>query len=936
MIVNYLRDFDHARYIRELIELLKSQNIYFHIKHLLISMFSVIDSPTEQEIQLFKKYISNSLNLKTVFFEHAYGKGWTETVFKNGIMDFLIDQPAQKKPSLMWKLYLKYLPTDRRSGNNAGEYLRHVSTQYLRNQLSEPNETVLDFVNKIRDQSLLRWLSFTLNDWSNPKVLELFTKCENFRDTDPFGYFNALENMLSDIPNFAFEQIRELLFTEDYFDGERNSDHHSEKNLIKDLTDKIPFVVIGQLLHNLDAQINNPRYKDLGFNGDFKYKDVYLKDDTDIDNPGLLYKLLASCLRKAAAENNDIFKKFIADYKDNINHSYLRLLIFAYDINVELYTAEVSGLLHHLNRNEMLHHEGRLNVEFRILFEKAFPYFSAPNKQQALELIKHLTVKDEIHVYQRADKKRHYLTIGLTKYFFMKRLPKEVLEKQKELKTEYQELARKFKDKVDQLSSQSNIAQAVGRPLSQQAYTKMRPSHWISSFKKYDSDDRNWDESFLKGGLHEHSWAFKEYLSKNPTKENIDLVATLVEDDDINPTYKVRAIYGLTEANVDAGSLLPLIERGIEKNQFRTDQSLFLSSIGYLFNCDCYNDNLVNFAIDEALNGETPKHWAEKERQDKTSVNGLVTAAINSSKGKAAEYLVYINEKKYEDKVFEIIDILLQKESPQVRAVIYYRYAFLMRVDSERAFTLFVKHLIREESNEVLASAIWSLQYLANYDFDRLQPIFDKLIHVKNLGDDDRRGVSTILFISYLKGKASAKKLFTDFLMFSEETHFWAIHEAFEHFYLFDDSPQKCLEILFFLLKISKPTEASKDLNFQLYKLENIKFADVKGLLEAYINSNAFRLTEDLTKYLTISCKDEPFDCVNLFSKAISKKKDPTKNDHLRDNDHATQFIIAGFSAIKGNDSKSIKYRTKLLMSFDNVLSDYRFRNRAERILDAV
>jgi len=81
--------------------------------------------------------------------------------------------------------------------------------------------------------------------------------------------------------------------------------------------------------------------------------------------------------------------------------------------------------------------------------------------------------------------------------------------------------------------------------------------------------------------------------------------------------------------------------------------------------------------------------------------------------------LVYINEKKYEDRIFEVIDLLLQKESPQVRAVIYYRYAFLMRVDGERAFTLFAKHLVSEESEEVLASAIWSLQYLANYDFDR-------------------------------------------------------------------------------------------------------------------------------------------------------------------------------------------------------------------------
>ncbi len=879
--------------------------------------------------------VCRSTNLKTVFLEHAYGNGWTATIVKNGLLDFLKEQPVPKKKTFLRTYYLKCFPFKKQPDQIAENYFRHIGQQYLRNRMSDRSDVIFDFVASIRDQDLLRWLAFTLNNWDDPRAIQLFKRCDNFYEVDPFGYFHALENMLDDMPDFAYEQVKDLLFTEDYYKDDRRNDHHTETKLVKELTSKMPFVVAGQLLINLDAQINNERYEDLDFNGDFKYKGVYLNEDADADNPGLLYKLLGSCLRVGAAERHSIFLKFIADFKNNINESYLRLLIFAFGADPKQYASDVSELLTHLLRIEMLYHEGKLNVEFRTLFEKSFPHFTEYEKANCLALLKQLKIKKEIFVFQRNVKTQYHLSWGLTKYFFLKRLPVNIIMDDKELKNTYQEYQRKFGEKADTIRYQSNIAQAVRRPLSQQAYHKMSPAHWISSFKRYNNNEHNWDD-YLKGGLDEHSWAFKEYLAKNLSQQNIELVGTIIEDDDIRPTYKVRGLYGLTEAEIDAKTLFPLVERVVEKEQYREDQSLFLSTLGYLFHYDCYNDNLVNFVINEAVNGETPDHWKKKESHDKTSVNGLVTSAINSSKGRAAEYLSYIADNKYQDRIFKVIDQLLENGVPQIRAVIYYRFAYLMRSDSDRAFTLFVKHLNEEENEDVLASAIWSLQYLANYDFDKLQPIFQKLIRIENLGEEDSRGISTIIFISYLKGRETAKKIFNNFLTINKKTHFWAVHEALEHFYLFQDSPQKCLEILFTVLKVAEPEEDSDELSFQLYKLENIKFSDVKGLLNTLIDTKGFQLSEELTKYLTISCKDEPFGCVDLFTKAISKKKNATQKDHFRDNDHATQFIIAGFSAIKGNDRKSISYRTKLLKSFDAILCDYRLRNKAEVILDAV
>lgn len=936
MIVGYLRDYDHLRYIKEITGLLNSGSIYFHIKHLLVSLMAALDQPSDRERGILIKHIDRSRKLKTVFFEHAPGSGWTETVFNSKMLDFMIEQPDTSNSTRMWNLYQRLFPGNHQDRETEQYHLREICCQYLRIQLNMSNETVFDFALGLNDQSLLRWLCFTLKEWSNPKALLLFNKCANFRETDSFGYFHTLENMVPELPEIVFNQVKDSLFTEDYFEGSRNHDHYDEKKLIKQLTDRAPYIVIDQLLDNLEHQINNPKLAELDFNGDYKYKEVYLKDNTDPDNPGLLYKCLANCLRLAATEDHVVFKQFNIDFKNNVNQSYLRLLIYAYESDVKGYASGISDLLHHLHQIDKLKSDGLLNVEFRMLFEKAFPHFSHREKQNAISLIRNLAIKDELYLYEREGKKKHYLTWGLTKYFFLKRLPPEVLEKDEDLKKMFQELYRKFYNKVDTVKLQTNIATAVGRPLSQHSYTKMSADNWIRSFKKYDNDNPNWGDNFHKGGMHEHSWAFKEYISKNLNQKNIDLVCRVVNDDDIKPTYKIRGIYGLTDAHADPATVQPLIELMIKNRQYKDEQSLFMSAIGYLFQFDFASKTVVDFTINEALNGETPEHWKDKELNEVTAINGLVSAAINSSKGKAAECLCFINDKNYEDLIFYTLEQLLNKECAQISAVIYFRYAYLMRLNDERAFKLFVKYLSKEKNIIVITSAIWSLQYLSNHDFDRLLTIFEKLIDATNLGEDESRGVSTILFISWLKGNINAKKLYIDFLNRNQKRHFWAIHDAFEHFYLFNDSPQKCLEILFFLLKTAKLDQNSKQLNFQLFKLEEIKFQDIKSLINAYIESKAIKMSEDLIKYLTVSCKDEPFECVDLFSKAIRKRKKLHKDDHFRNDDHATQFIIAGFSSIKENDRQSREYRKKLLKSFDKVLADFRFRTKAEQILDTI
>ena len=929
MIVSYLREYDENRYFKTLIQLFKDQKILFHIKHLLVSILATLENPTEREKIIFYRHIKDSIEYKNIFFEQSQSRAWANYVIEIGTLDILIissKSQENKKQSFLRRCIFRGKQDDVLKY----EYHKHVASQYLRKVLDYGDTPVFSFISKIQDEHLIRWILFVLRRWDNEVPFELFKKCDKFFLKDSFGYFHTLENIIPYNPEFVFEEVKEFLLDDKYFQSSKRSDHSGEKKVLKKLVDLIPERFVEPLINNIERQIYDPKFEGLDFNGDFKYKSLSFGDLEHSSNSEVLYRLMANCLANLARTNIPKYNDFLEKYRLNDNSSILRLIIFSLRANINAYVKEVPLIFLHLIKCDLISSSGRLNYEFRLLFQEAFPLLNKVQRAQIFRNIRNLKVFEEIENNKRYRSKKHPVTRwGLTQYFLIRRLPSEFLNEERWLKLLSMELERKFKGIEDTSPRDFVMAGVVGKPLPQRAYEQMSERDWKRSFAKY-IDDHNFDG----GGLHEHSWAFKDYLKNHPTGRNIEILMGIISDPKINCTYKVRGIYGLTEAKCNPDTIFQLTKHLISTNTLHGELSLFFSIIEYLFLNNVYDEDLVELVINEALEGDEPKHWDERSNE-KTSINGLVTAAINSSRGKASEYLVYINDKRYEEKVFRTVEHLLKSGKPEIRAVIYFRFAFLMNLDGQRAFELFVKSLNNETDEDVLASSLWSLQYLVNYDYKRLYRIFKKLIACTKLGNEDSNNLASILYICYLKNYPNAPELLHSFTSNNAEYWSWLLHEAFTYFYLFEDSPRQALNFLNVLLKEAERNDSEK-FRFDLYKLEDVKFDDIKIFLNVYVNSKVFAHSEEFFKYLTSCCGQSPFECIDLFNKSLSRTTNIKKEDYIRGNDHATQFIIAGFNVLKGNDKKSKRYRQLLLKSFDKVLQDYRFRHKVEDVLEEV
>lgn len=936
MILNYLRTYDPERYIKELNGLLRSDRILFHIKHLVVSMLAVLDEPTEAEYQLFRRVIVPSKTLSVVFFEHSYNDGWSAMIYELQLLNELIHPQTAVQPSKLKSYWAKLTKTDLKTGTTNEQYYRHVRSQFLRKQLAQGSEDAFDFALKIEDANLIRWLIVTLNRWDSPKAFQLLAKAPALLEEQNRDFYHIMESVLEYDAAFVLEKVKDIVLVDNYFDGTRRNDLYNEKRFLRALADKMPKELVGPLLANLHAVLDNPRYAELGFNGDFKYKNVSLGEELDeefSDGHELLYKMLALSLRYLAVNAPEQFRAVEVQLQVKTDDSYLRLLIFAYSGDPQRYTAEVIEMLKHLTVHNKFREHDKLSHDFRALLEQIFSYFNQQQRDTTIQLIRNLRVPEELFIHRRPDIEKPYaIAWGVNKYFLMKSLPQSYLRADSSLWREFLALERKFSDRGNTLSPDRPIARPVGRPLSPEAYQKMRAKNWIKSFRKYDNDISRFND-FI-GGMREHSWAFNEFAKIDP-EEAFNILTQISLDPGIQPDYKICGLYGLTFTDMAIDRILPFVKLFIKDKSYQVNSTLFLSVVKHIFIHDCYDDDLITFVVNEAVNAEVPDRWQKDTTKSETSIDGLVTRGINSAIGKAADCLMFIHDSQKEAVIFEAVSKLLKNGAAPVRAVLYWRFAHLMRVDDSKVFNLFTASIAEENDPKVLASSLWTLQYMVNHDFNRLRPLLKKLISIQQLGHDDRQMLGSIIFISYLKGHQMAGRLYKEFLDLQPKARSWALHDALEYFYLYSDSPAKCLETLFTLIGPASQ-EIKEEVRFNLYKLESVKFSDVRLFLAAYIKSKDFRLNEDLVNYLTVSCNDNSFDCIDLFNKAIKRGKTGQDDDMLREEDHLTQFIIEAYNGLKGNDRKSDRYRQKLLRSFDKILIDHRFRNKAENILEAL
>lgn len=928
MILSYLRNYDSVKYIETLNKLLSSARVMFHIKQMVLALVLHEEEPTEEEIQVVVSAALNSIALNVIFFEQARSATWFEIAIHNKMLEHLtID--LQNAPA-------KFADeeTDPEEAKNYRGFRRHVSRNFLNGFVHQNNAAAWAFVEKITDQSILRFVLYHLADWTNPAAFQTLERCPSYQQDDPYGYLMVLENIAKSRPDYAWDKIKGPLASEAYADKSTDKDYE-ELRVLKVLANNIPEKMIATLFEIMENDLDWDNVLEETLTDDYSYSRVYLHDDEHLQGREYLYRLLAVCLQRAAKKGTDEFISFLNAHKDSRHKSILRLIFFGVNGSEEKYADDIYAIFCHLRELEQLKLGRDFSVEFRDIFQKAFPYFNSIQQSDVVDTLKYLVNKDEAFVSKAWEKPHKVLYWGKGKYAFLLRLPPEVIDNDIDLKKSFQELNRKYGSLKDKSSNAPVLAGMVRRPIADEALAKMSSEQWINSFLKYSKDrDPFANDDYLKGGLHEHSWAFKSAAAKSSGAEMIRLVETIISDMKIPVVYPVMGLWGLAEAVEDPSVLTTLFLKLLDRPDHLPEIRHCVSIAGQLVYAEQIPRKIVDFLVEQSTNYSDRR--AERDAPSgETGINGYVTRAVNTVYGSAAKTLLFIQDKGFEGDVFKALENVLELGPMESRAVLYHRFAHLNNLNRDRSYKLFVKYLSSETDMYVIASCVWSLQYMGNYDFVNLSAVYEKLVTASNLGQDDSHYLFSILYFSFLYNKEGAQGLLEKLIDNNHHCRTWALREIAKHFYFNEGSAEKSHGLLRRIMKLSKADKERK-MSLHSFQNENLKIRDIADIIDIYMDAPTFELSDSFITYLTQQCTTEPKVCIQIFNKAIkSGKKSSTQVGGLHhNNDKLVRFIVGAYAALTGNDQESKKYRNDLLQSFDLILKDFRFKSDAERVLE--
>lgn len=915
MIFNYLREYDPRTFIEELTKIFTDNTILFHIKQLCFSLLLFQNKPSDEEKIIVTQIMQQSNDFELLFFEYGRSEQWLAVALEKKIIDNFLTE-------------LDNNIEDEKNADRRRFYLNNL-VSFLQYYLEQDITQAWDYILKINNRYIKETILSRIENWSNPKAYQLLEQCTDFHLNDPFGYFLAMNHIAKINPEYCLNTFETNFLSEEWLEETRNTDHQ-EKKVFKTLSQNVPVRLINFLLPVLlrELELNDNSYSVL-YNDHF-YADVKLSDRHEEHGKGYYYWLLASCLRTVAQSQEPEFYVFLKKHRSSNFEAILRLVIYAISTSESIYVDEIYNLFKDFYNKKSFLTSSYLGVEFRDLLEKTLFLFSPLQLKEIINIVLQLKVPSEATIWAGS---RTHLNVGYTQHVLLHRFPREIIDRNKELKKLDLELKRKFKPHKETYNTDNILAGVVHRPLDEHAYEKMSVKQWLKSFRKYNHDHEPFQGDFLKGGIREHSMAFKDYAKKYPGKDKINIINKVIKDEEISLEYALLGLAGLCEAKYTAQEIHILFNELIPLKDNFMDRSYFISIASYLLQSGIDDSEILNILLMSAKKESREKN-IDYSKYTETSIRGLLTAGINTEYGRATKALIFLQNDNYEEITFTTVQYLLNSGPDELKGLILHYFAYLNKMNRSRSFQIFSEYLAKEDNIYIIASAIWSMQYMGNHDFGKLRPVYQKLILSKSIGKDDSKLLFSILYFSYLLNKEGAEELLFNLISTNHFVRSQAFNLIFEHFYFSDDSPAKANKVLMHIL-LSEKADPSENLRIYYLEFDSLKLEDIAEFLKEFIKSPQFQFSAALVKYLTVQCNNYAALSIKIFNLAIEYDKDINHRDkgYQRDNE-TTRFIVGAFNALKGSDEKSKKQRKNLLLSYDKLLKNFSSRRISEKILE--
>jgi hypothetical protein len=939
MIIGFLRERDHAAYIKALETILLSSKYRLHIKLMLLNLLGFEEAPTTEEKQLVKSRILASKELKLPFLESVTGNNWFTFLLEEGELNKLITQKTgwhNKIAERDWgkankvvdkiKTLLHYESTSERWDAQI-----NLLWQILIKQLPKSRQSVCDFLLNCpefegKSRFIFRLLYY-IKEWDIPAAFQLFEKHQAEAGADRFGYYKTLEDALNFNVDWVTHNYKAHCLNKiDAIKGNNDKPHfeHQDEELFKkmfeaDTIKALDFAldIIKWISVKTSGEDKSKLYIDLGF-----WLFDYERQGRSHGHEAI-YHLLVDKVQEQAEQTTPWFDQFLADHQNSNSITILRLLFFGLLANPAHYVNGIFHVMELFHQKEGLEGDGKIQFQFRQLLKEVYPHFENAQKDQIDKVLLSIKSKYEVDIYQdEIGKKHHRLKCyGYHEFLYLNSIPLNEVNAKPQLKKRFQELQRKFKTTNDEEPNKIRTFR-VGPPMNSSAYEKMTFDQWEQTFEKYDTEYKA-EFASSRGSLSEHSRAFQAEV-KNKASHFFPFIEKLIDENKVPYQYIVASLTGLKEAKYDPAEMQRIYKKALSIPFNREYTLYFVWVSSYFIEAKILDQDVLEYLIEIAKNHPDP--------EGKTILNDALNDGANNVRGSAAGNIsrVFFNL-AFENLVFEALHQIVEDPNLSVRVAIMPRLAMLMHLNEQKTLEIFLK-LVSTNDPEIMKHSIWSVQYLLNNNFDKLNGYFQRAIKMESI----QGTIAVVLGGAWLKEKEGSYQLLNSLLKISDEAKAKLVDMAVKNLGDKKESVRaKCRQIFLKFLH-SKDEKVIQEYSSAFFDLTPKMFLEVYPLLKKYARSNVARKEPHYYfEYLLKCAKKHPVECLELLQHVNTYDKPDISQAGYYD-DEPVKVLIGIYNSLSSLETKKPKHMSKTIALFDKMLKTQKFRGAANKVIDQV
>lgn len=944
MVFEYLREYDHNRYILSTNSILKSSKYRFHIKSLVISNLGILTNPSNQEKEIFTKYISKNKIFEDVFVNSIVSKEWTEYLIFQKALDKLLfnEETVANKVHKIYKkqsvIRLDFL--EKYDSKNIIEYQRNLVWRFFRNNINLTPLLIMKYLDGLDNfddkQNFNERVLMGLDDWKDERLLPYFEKYimfkEEFKGRDNFWYYELLVKIFEHNKVYVFNLIRPIF--KNVFNSGDTWNHsefsHDQEELLKKMYLKNPEetfkfslgIYLGVIYENKDSshfeEIDSPFYKCTKFvDGFSSSKDAHIA----------LEEFFIKHL-KSRIDNKKYIVDFFNEYKNTNSVILLGLVSLMLEEEKPRYINEIFELITIVHeKNGFNGYDDKSQLYLRQIIGFTFLYFSIEKKKIISKILLSIRSPYDFKYSKYTDsygkEKVSFYGRDKKQFLFIKHLPKNEIWQIPLLKKVYQEFYRKFGevDSNKALHVSSSTSYGVGSPLSQKAYKKMDLVNWKNSLLKFN--DNYIGEQGPKGGKREHSRSFGDSVKENPDRY-YNFILELFKNEDVSKDYISSGVDGLIQGKYPAVDVKVLYKKFILLNLDISNTLSAIRQCDYIIENKLIDVEIISFLKTCALKYPHPEKPMNEGDASFDSMNTVRGAAIH-------RIIQCYEHQEFKETIFETVEKAVSDKQVSVRVAVMQELGYLNYLDLDRSFKIFV-NLTCKSDMEVLKNSFRTSQFFNVKFHKEMRPYFNKIIDNKDLHKD-----GTVIILSWLNNKISDKKLYNEFIKSSDDAKLCALRIAEAN--LFDSNKTiatRAFGILNQFLKENSEDFATIYSSIVLRKFKYHNFSKTLSFLTKYSKSELCRAEPRYFLKLLLTCvRKHPVECLRLVENLHYNRIPNIQHKGYYDKE-PIQLILAIYSRLNMDLKSNRKHIKRSLDVFDGMLKHNHLRNTLNDALELI